>query len=246
MKALLVARRDLASYFNGLYGYVIIALLLVVAGLLFNVWALSGAVFGQGGVESGEALTKFFEFSAFSVAITAWLLSFGAIAGEKERRTDLVLLTSPIPDGQVALGKYLAVMAMVLVYIGLTAHMPLMIFVYGKVSLAQIGVGYLGLALYGSVAAAIGLFGSALVRNQILAALLGLVLLAVMVMLWLVAQAAGDGPVAEIFAYAALYDKHFLPFSKGILGLQHAVYYASLTWLFLLLATRSLERRRWR
>lgn len=246
MKTLLVARRDLGAYFNGLYGYVIIAVLLVVTGLLFNGYALLGAFSGSGGVRSAEALESFFTFACFSTGVTAWLLSFGTVAGEKERRTDLVLFTSPLSDVQIILGKYLAVMAMVALYLVLTMHMPLMIFIYGKVSIAQIGVGYLGLLLYGSVGASIGLFGSSLVRNQILAALVSLALLAVMIMLWLVSQVAGEGVAARVFEYAAIYDKHFQPFSEGLLGLDSVLYYLSLTWLFLLLATRSLERRRWR
>lgn len=245
MKFLLVARRDLGAYFNGIYGYVIIALLLVVTGLLFNGYALLGAFSGSGGVKSATALESFFTFACFSTGVTAWLLSFGAVAGEKERRTHLVLFTSPLSDVQIVVGKYVAVMAMVAVYLLLTLHMPLMIYLYGKVSVAQIGVGYLGLLLYGSVGASIGLFGSSLVRNQILAALISLSLLAVMIMLWLVSQIAGEGVVASIFEYAAIYDKHFQPFSEGLLGLDSVVYYLSLTGLFLLLATRSLERRRW-
>lgn len=246
MKALIVARRDLGAYFNSIYGYIIIALLLGVTGLLFNVWALTGALFGSGGgVESAKALEQFFQFGAFTTAITAWLLSFGSVAGEAERRTELVLMTSPISDGQVILGKFLAVMAMVVVYVGLTIHMPLMILLYGKVSLAQIGVGYLGLVLYGGVAASIGIFGSSLVRNQILAALLSLAALAVMILLWIVSTQS-DGAFAQIAAYAAIYDKHYLPFAEGLLGYQHVFYFVSLIALFLVLATRSLERRRWR
>lgn len=239
MKVLLVARRDLGAYLNGYYGYVIIALLTFLAGAAYNAFAL-----GSGARYSADVLEDFFLIGGIATGFAAWLMSMRSVAEEKQTRTELVLATSPIAEWEIILGKWLAVMGMVLVFLVMTLHMPGMILVHGKVSLAQIGVGYLGMTLYGSAVAAVGVFASSLVRSQLLAAVLSGALVIFLVLLWLVAQ-IGDGGFSEIAAYAAIWDKHYQPFQKGLLELNHVVYYGTVTWLFLLLATRSLERRRW-
>lgn len=239
MKLLLVARRDLAAYLSGMYGYVIIAALVFLSGAAYNAFAL-----GTGARYSADVLKDFLFIAGIATGFAAWLLSMRALAEEKQTRTELVLQTSPIAPWEIVVGKWLAVMGMVGVFVLLTLHMPAMIFIHGKVSVAQIGVGYLGLLLYGGAIAAIGVFTSSLVRSQVLAAVLSGGLVLFMVLLWLVSQIS-DGGFAEIAGYAAIWDKHFQPFQKGLLGFKHVFYYLSLIGLFLLLATRSVERRSW-
>jgi ABC-2 type transport system permease protein len=239
MKFLLVARRDLAAYLSGMYGYLIIAILVLLMGAAYNFLALGG-----GAKYSAQVLRDFFLIGGVATGFAAWLMSMRAIAEEKQMRTELVLHTSPIAEWQIVLGKWLAVMGMVALFIALTAHMPAMIFVNGKVSLAQIGVGYLGMLLYGAAVSAVGVFASSIVRSQLLAAVISGAIVIFLVLLWLGSQVS-EGGFAELAAYAAIWDKHYQPFQKGLVGLNHVVYYLSITWLFLMLATRSLQRRRW-
>jgi len=239
MKLLLVARRDLAAYLSGMYGYVIIAVLLLLLGTAYNAIAL-----GSGARYSADVLKGFFDWAGVATGLAALLLSMRSLAEEKQTRTELVLQTSPITPWQIVTGKWLAVMGMVAVFVALTVHMPAMIFVNGKVGVGQIAVGYLGLVLYGGTVAAIGVFTSSLVRSQLLAVVLSAGIALTLVLLWLVAYIS-DGAFAEIAGYAAIWDKHFQPFQKGMLGTRHVFYYLSTTALFLLLATRAVERRSW-
>lgn len=239
MTFLLVARRDLSAYLSGLYGPVIIAVLVFLCGAAYNFFAL-----GTGPRYSSEVLENFFFLAGIATGFAAWLMSMRTIAEEKQTRTELVLLTSPIPEWQVVFGKYLAVMGMVGLFMLCTLHMPLMIFVYGKVGWDQIAVGYTGMLLYGSAVSAIGVFASSLVRSQLLAAVISGAMVIFFVLLWLGSPVIG-GVIGDIAEHAAIWDKHYQPFQKGTLGLTHVIYYLSFTWLFLLLATRSLERRRW-
>lgn len=239
MKLLLVARRDLAAYLSSIQGYLIIAVLVFMSGAAYNAFALGG-----GARYSADVLRDFFMIGGIATGFAAWLMSMRALAEEKQTRTELVLLTSPIAPWEVILGKWVAVMGMVGFFILCTTHMPLMIFINGKVSLAQVAVGYLGMFLYGGTVAAVGVFASSLVRSQVLAAVISGAIVLLLVLLWLVAQIA-DGGFADIASYAAIWDKHFQPFQKGLLGLNHVFYYLSVTGLFLLLATRSHERRSW-
>ena len=239
MKLLLVARRDMSAYLSSLYGYIIIAVLVLLLGAAYNFFALGG-----GARYSAQVLRDFFLLGGIATGLAALLMSMRTIAEEKQTRTLLVLHTSPIAEWQIILGKWLAVMGMVALFLTLTLHMPLMIFINGKVSIAQIAVGYLGMMLYGSAVSAIGIFASSVVKSQVVAAVVGAAIVLFMVLLWTGADVS-EGAIGDVFAYAAIWDKHYQPFQKGLVGLQHVVYYLSVTWVFLLLATRSLERRRW-
>lgn len=239
MSFLLIARRDLAAYLAGLYGPIILALFVFLTGLFYNGFAL-----GLSPRPSADVLEDFFFIGGIGTGLVAVFLAMRSVAEEKQTRTELVLATSPIAEWQVILGKWLAVLAMVALFLVCTLHMPAMILVNGKVSLSQVAVGYTGMLLYGGAVSAIGVFASSLVRSQLLALVLSAGLVLFMVLLWMVSTVT-DGAFSDIAQYAAIWDKHFSPFQKGTLALTHVLYYASVTWLFLLLATRSLERRRW-
>ncbi len=240
MNTLLIARRDLAAYLHGVSGYVIIAAVLFIDGLLFNAFAL-----GQGAQYSHEVLENFFYFCSGTTMIASVLLTMRSFAEERASGTLLLLDTSPVNDWQVVMGKYFAAMAMLTVLTLLTLYLPALIFVNGKVSVGHIAVGYLGLLLLGSATTAIGLFASSLFRSQVAAAIVSGVTVALLLLCWLISDIT-DPPFADVLAYAALYDKHFQPFQTGRLLTSGVVYYISVTFGFLLLSTRVLDGRRWR
>ena len=246
--ALLIARRDLSAYLNGYVGYVIFFLILLGEGLFFNFFVL-----GRGAQYSHEVLEGFFELSfGFTIAAAIFLTMF-SITTEFGQRTDVLLTTSPVSDAQIIAGKYLAAMCMLTILTGLSTYMPALIFVNGKVSLAHIGVGYLGVLCIGSVASAIGIFGSSLFRSDamwisaltsLLAGLIAGFICIALILLWFVADSS-DPPFSAIFEYMALFDQQFQPFMEGRLRSTGLVYYGSLTFVFLTLATRMLGLRRW-
>ena len=92
---------------------------------------------------------------------------------------------------------------------------------------------------------AIGTFGSALARTQVLAAIISGALLVGMLVAWMLARVT-ERPLNEIFAAVALYHRHFTPFMAGVVHLRDVVYYIAVSYLFLFLSTRVLEARRWR
>ena len=119
------------------------------------------------------------------------------------------------------------------------------VFVNGKVSVGHIVVGYSGLLLLGAASLAIGLFASAVAKSQVVAALIGTLILAPLVLLWAVAKAV-DPPLNRVLTSLAIHHENFRPFMNGILELDGVVYYAAVTYFFLLAATKTLEARRWR
>lgn len=237
--ALLVARRDLGSYLHGLTGYFIIAAVLFIDGLGFQLVGLGGSA-----KFSTEVLQQFFYFCSGTTMIAAVLLTMRAIAEERQMGTDTLLHTAPIGEGEVVLGKYLAAMGMLSLLTLLSVYMPALIFVNGKVSLQHVAVGYLGLLSLGSATASIGIFGSSLFRSQLAAAVFSGVLVVAFLLCWLLSDLTNP-PFTDIVAYMAFFDKHFIPFQKGQLNTSGLAFYGSVTFVFLLLSTKILEGRRW-
>lgn len=238
MNALIIARRDLASYLQGYSAYIIIAGLLFVHGLFFVAWGMQEDY-------SNDILGRFFYLCwGFAVA-TAVLLTMRSLAEEHARGTEVLLRTSVISDGEVVVGKWLAAMGMVVAYVALTLHMPLLVAFAGKVSAAHLAVGYFGVLLGGAVASALGILSSAVFRNQLAAGIIaGLVAIYMAIIAWMLAEVA-DPPFADVLSYTALFNKHFVPFMEGRFSLSSVVYQGSLTALLLYLATQILNHRRW-
>ena len=152
-------------------------------------------------------------------------------------------MTAPISDFQFILGKFLGAYIFLLLITASTIYMPLFIQVNGKVSWGQIFAGYLGLACLGASVTAMGTFASSIAKNQLFSAVLGGGILVFFLLGWLLGDITAS-PLSEIFAYIALFDKHFQPFMTGKINSEALVFYISIAIAFLLLATRIAETRR--
>lgn len=241
MNALTIARRDLASYLQGYTAYIVIASLLLGNGLLFHASALGS----DQARYSHEVLEGFFYVCwGFGVA-TAVFLTMRSLAEEYARGTDQLLRASVVSDGQVILGKWLAALGMVAIYAALTLHLPLLVFVHGKVSIGHLLVGYTGVLLGGGVAASVGVFCSALFRNQIAAGIVGgLIAIYMAFVSWMLALVV-DPPFSTVVAYTALFNEHFVPLMRGRLTTSSVIYQISVSLMFLSLSTQILRMRRW-
>jgi ABC-2 type transport system permease protein len=237
---MLLARRELGALLNTPWGWVILAFVLLIDGLLFNVFAMGGRE-----KFSADVLSEFFYFSSGTTMIAGILLTMRLIAEERQTGTIVILETAPISEAGVVLGKFLGAWTFLALITLLTAYMPALIFVHGKVSVAQILTGYLGLLSLGAATVAIGTFASALAKNQLLSAVLGGGMLVLLLLGWMLGQVT-EPPVSEIFSYSALWDRHFQPFKDGRINTEGLVFFMSITWGALFLATRALQARRWR
>ncbi len=236
----LVMSRELGSYFRSYMGYIIIAVVLLIDGLLFNAYALGG-----GEKMSSQVLQHFFYFSSGTTMIAAIFLTMRLLAEERQMGTLLLYSTSPVKEAHVVFGKFLSALVFLCLLTCLKIYMPLLIFVNGKVSAGHILGGYAGLICLGAASIAIGIFGSSLARSQIIAAIISTAILVSILLFWLLANVT-DPPFSGIFGYLALHNKHFMPFMKGVINLRDLVYYFSLTYFFLMLSTKVLEAQRWR
>src|SRR5215212_4463879 len=141
----IIFKRELQSYLRSPLAWVIACVLLLAQGIFFQAWALRGEQF------SAVVLERFFFISSFVVGTASIILSFRLIGEERQNNSMVLLNTSPVRDTQIVLGKFFAALTFLTIMILLSLYMPILIKVNGKISGAQIVVGYLGLFLFGAV-----------------------------------------------------------------------------------------------
>jgi ABC-2 type transport system permease protein len=236
---LLIARRELGGYFRSMTGYVIAGLVLLIDGLLFNAFVL-----GAGEMYSADVLSNFFYISFGTTVIASVFISMRLLAEERQTGTLVLLTSSPVHDWEIVIGKYLSAMVFLAIITLASVYIPALILVNGKVSLGHLAAGYLGLLLVGSAALAIGVFGSALARTQVLAAIISGVIVVSILIAHLVSRVT-DRPLKDMFMALALYARHFPPFQTGQIHLRDVVYYVVVTYVGLFAAVRVMESRRW-
>lgn len=235
----IIFRRELGAYLRSPFAWIVAAVLLLGDGILFQGYAM------QGEQLSAMVLERFFYFSSGVALFAGILLSFRLIAEERQTHSLVLLNTSPVRDTQIVLGKFLAALTFLAVLLALSFYMPLLIKVNGKITFGQVMVGYLGLLLLGASALAIGMFGSTLARNQIIAALAGAAIVLIMCFLYMFAKRL-DSPVRDVLQELDLWWIHFQNgFMRGVLNLKDVVYYLAVIYFFLLLAVKTLEAKRW-
>jgi ABC-2 type transport system permease protein len=239
-KAMLIARRELGAFFTTWMGFVIAAAALLIDGLLFNAFAV-----GKSPRFSADVLSDFFYFASGISMVAGVFLAMRLLAEEKQSGTIVLFYTSPVSERQLIYGKFLSALIFSLFLHALSLYLPALIFLHGKVSLGHVGAGYLCLVLLGAAAISISLFASTVSPNQLVAAVLGAFVTVTLLVLWMVADIA-EPPFKELLSYISIHNKHFTPFSKGIVHIQDVVYYLSVTVFFLECSVRALEARRWR
>ncbi len=246
MKALsAIVRRELIAYFSSPMAYIVMAAFLLLQGALF---ALIIGYLSQPGQSSMSILQAFFGGTIFFwfFLVVAPLITMRLVAEERRSGTIEVLLTSPVTETQVIIGKFIAAL-----FFYLSLWLPTVIYVLMVKSQAAVDWGavaasYLGVALLGALFVSLGLFASTLTRNQIIAAVLaftGLIILFGLPLLrGLLISSSGFGAVID---HADLWQ-HMADYAKGIVDTRYVAYELSLTCLFLFLSTKSLELNRWR
>ncbi|MFP6686695.1 MAG: ABC transporter permease [Polyangiaceae bacterium] len=238
---LLIAGREMRAYFRSPLGWVAASAALFIDG----VWFIAKALGDPGAKRlSATVLNQFFNGITGVTMIIAIALSMRLIAQEEEQGTLVLLKTSPMRDWDLVLGKFLAVFGMIAIITGLTVYMPALIFVNGKVSVGHIATGYLGVLLLGAATASVGIFASALAKRQVVAAILGAVIMGALVLLWLLAKMT-EPPVTDFLNGLAIHHLRQRDFMTGVLRLENVVYYLVVCFFFLLATTKTLEARRW-
>lgn len=232
---LTIGRRELGAYFNSPVAYIVIPAYLLVSGYLF---------FSQVFLVGEASLRDFFGtapllFIFFFPAVTMRLL-----AEEKRTKTIELLITMPVTDWQVIIGKFLGALGVLLMMLLLTVAYAATLSTMGKLDWGATIGGYLGLVLLGASYIAIGLMASSWTRHQVAASL---ITVGITFSLYLGGKLLPILPkaLAPIVEYLSL-DSHFSNIARGVLDTRDLIYYLSLIGVCLFMATQSLDSRRWR
>ena len=232
----LIARREFMAYLTSPMAYTVACVFLMLYGTLF-VWYFENTDYADTSIYGYLDIWGNLVLMLFAAALAMRL-----IAEEKKLGTWELLLTAPVRDTEVVLGKFLGSLGVLVAMLALTLYFPLLL-LFGDPDIGPIVTSYLGLFLLGAASLSIGLFASSVTSNQIVAAVVAGGILTVLYFI----GAAGDnlsGAVGDILSYISL-SSHFQAFTVGIIDSRAIIYYLSVVALFLFLTIRSIETSRW-
>jgi len=249
---LTIARKELKSYFASPIAYILIGFFALVFGWFYYV---SVSFFLQASLQMGMpgagqinintmAIRPLLQNVAVVALFMLPLITMRTYAEEKRSGTIELLLTSPLTDTQIVLGKFFGAVALYALMLLVTWIHIGILFIYGNPEWKPIVTGYLGLLLMGSSFLSIGLLISSLTRNQIVA---GMVTFAVLLLLWTLNwMSESAGPTMQKVLSALSITERFDDFSKGVVSVSHLVYYVSFISFGLFLTAKSVDSERWR
>jgi ABC-2 type transport system permease protein len=233
---LIIAKKEFKSFFISPIAYVFITVYLVITNFLF----FQGFFLNNQADMRGyfALLPWIFLFFVPAITMRTW-------AEEKKARTLELLLSWPISDVEVVIGKFLASFAFLSVAILASITIPITIMTLGSPDLGPIWGGYLGALLMGAAYLAIGLWISSHTENQIIAFILGVV---VTFLLFIISNPfvlmAAPTWMAPVLSYIGL-GNHFESIERGVIDSRDIIYYLSIIGFFLFLNVQSLGSRKW-
>ena len=250
---LVICNKELRSYFVSPIAYLLLTMFALIFGFFFwnslGYFVLMGMQSQLRGQEMPMNLNEQIVRPLLSnVGVIGLffipMISMRLFAEEKRSGTIELLITSPIRDIEIIVGKWLAAVALYACLLLITALDFLFLFKYGNPDWKPLAIAYLGLLLQAASLLAIGTFISTLTRNQIIA---GAVTFGVCILLWVLEWVSGyeTASWAKVLAYMSVIA-HFESFAKGVLDAKDAIFYVTVIFLGLFLTSRSMESLRWR
>jgi ABC-2 type transport system permease protein len=249
---LAIAHKEMRSYFSSPIAYVVIGFFALMFGFFFYSLLLyfdrqSMQAGGLGGptVNVNEQLIRPVFLNATVILLFVLpLVTMRTYSEEKRSGTMELLLTSPLTDLQIILGKFLGAMGLYAAMLAVTFIHIGLLFAFGNPEWRPVATTYLGLLLMGGCFVSVGLLISSLTKNQIVA---GMITFGVFLMLWVINWIASFmGPTTQtVLNYLSITD-HLDDFTKGVLDTKHLVYYISFITFGLFLTARSVDTERWR
>ncbi len=250
---LAIADKELRSYFASPIAYVIIGLFALLFGWFFYVYLTvfvrqSEQMMQMGGGAAANINQQMIRGvllnSAVIILFVMPMITMRTYSEEKRSGTIELLLTSPLTDVQIIVGKFLGALGLYAAMLLVTMFYMLILFVYGNPEWRPIVVGYFGLLLMGGCFISVGLLISSLTKNQIVA---GFLTFAVFLMLWVINWIGeSSGPLTQAVVKHLSITDHFDDFARGIIDTNHVIYYVSFITFGLFLTAKSVDMERWR
>jgi ABC-2 type transport system permease protein len=250
---LAIAGKELRAYFSSPIAYVVVGLFALLFGwFFFNILVFfseqsmrMGMMGGPSTVNINQMMLRPLLLNASVIVLFVLpMVTMRTFAEEKRMGTFELLLTTPLTDTQIILGKFLGAMGLYALMLLITLVDIGLLFFYGNPEWKPVVTSYLGLLLMGGCFISVGMFISSLTKNQIVAAV---ITFSTFLMLWVINWVGESaGPVTrEIVAFLSI-TEHFDDFVKGVVDTKHLVYYVSFMTFGLFLTARSVDSERWR
>jgi len=250
---LTICKKELDIYFRSPIAYVVMTTFAVVAGVFFFYGTLGFVNASLQRAQMGQStpmnVNEWVISPLLSNLVVIFLLliplmTMRLIAEEKRSGTIELLVTSPLSDWAIIVGKWLASLVLFSALLALSSINLISLFAYGTPDWRPMAVAYLGLLLQGGSLLAIGLFISSLTKNQIVSAVVTFsVLLTLFTLDW--STSFGDSTFTKVIAYIS-FISHYESFSRGVIDTKDVIYYISMIFLGLFLTARSMDSIRWR
>jgi ABC-2 type transport system permease protein len=239
---LTIAKREFRSSFDSSLAYIVICVGLAALGYAF--FQLRG---GYWQVDKAT-MQPLFYWAPWGVLVLASVVTMRLLAEEKRSGTLEMLITLPVRDHEVILGKFLGAWGLLLVLIAGTTLFPIMMFRFpwhlGTLDIGPVLSGYLGLVLYSAAAVSVGLLISSLTESQVIAVILTVVLLAFLHLIGSLADGMSGSSARDVI-YFISFESRLAPFARGQIITRDVIYFLSITVGCLMAAFRVLERRKW-
>ena len=252
---LAIAHKELRAYFASPIAYIVIGFFALLFGWFYigilDWFVRQGMQMGQFGMQGPQNMNvnqQMIRPLLLNMTVVFLfllpLVTMRTYAEEKRSGTIELLLTSPLTDLQIVLGKFIGAMALYSAMLAVTLVHFGLLFVYGNPDWKPLAVAYLGLFLFGGCFISVGLFISSLTKNQIVA---GAATFGVFLLLWVVDWIGQSlGPTGESLTKYLSMTEHLDDFVKGVIDTKHLVYYVSFITFGLFLTMRSVDAERWR
>jgi ABC-2 type transport system permease protein len=248
-----IYKKELRLYFTSPVAYVVLAIFVLIASFFFvsifqyfaraSMQVAMNPQMGRDLNVTDSVLRPLFSNVSVILLLLMPLVTMRLFAEERRSGTIELLLTYPVRDGAVLVGKYLAALTLYGVMLAATFTYPAILAWFARLEWGPTLTGYVGLLLMGAMFLAVGLFASTLTENQIVAAV---VTFGVLLMFWIIGWTAefATGPLGAVLTHLSILE-HNDTFAKGVLDTKDVIYYVDFTALALFLTLRSLESRRW-
>jgi ABC-2 type transport system permease protein len=249
-----IFKKEMRLYFTSPIAWVILSIFLIIAGFFFYnifVYYTRASMQAQMNPQMGRdlnvtdaVLRPLFSNLSVILLLLMPLVTMRLFAEERRSGTIELLLTYPVRDGAVLIGKYLAALCLYALMLAFTLVYPATVLYFARVEWGPLATGYLGLLLMGATFISVGILASSLTENQIVAAISTF---GVLLMFWVIGWSAEyvGGGWGQVLSHLSILD-HFDTFARGILDTKDVIYYVNLSLVALLLTHRSLEARRWK
>jgi ABC-2 type transport system permease protein len=250
---LLICRKELKSYFASPIAYVLMAFFGLIFGFGFYTatrdllrYSFQAQMMGQAPTTNinEQVIRPLLGFASTIALFLIPMITMRTFAEEKRSGTIELLLTSPVKDIHIILGKWAGAMLLYMCVLGMSAINIALLFFWGKPDIQPVLVAYLGLILQGGCLLAIGVFISTTTPNQIIA---GGVTFFICLLLWLLSwfTAFDSSAMAQVVNYLSIIT-HFENFAKGVLDSKDVIFYLSMIFFSLFITSRAMESLRWR